>query len=131
MGKGKTDGLRVVNMFTMVLGMLCNSNFRIYLRVSRCSEGSAGSLPPIMFLNGHNVRPTSCTPCDRFRTPTMEHLEPWSPVCTRPTVNITYWFHHQFSITNSTYSYMEVCGMERTPVHILRYMGRTSNKIRC
>ena len=44
-----------------------------------------------------------------------------------PTVNITHWSNHQFPITTSTYSYMDVCEMERTPIHILRYMGRMSN----
>ena len=36
-------------------------------------------------------------------------------------------FHHQFSITISTYPYKDVCGIERTPVHILRDMGGMSN----
>jgi len=39
-GQGKTNGLQVVNMFTVVLGMLYNSNFRIYLRASRCPRGA-------------------------------------------------------------------------------------------
>jgi len=28
LGKGEADGFQVVNMFTVVLGILCNSNFR-------------------------------------------------------------------------------------------------------
>ena len=91
------------------------------------TEGSAGSQLPVTFLNGHNIKPTSCRPCGRFRTPAMEHPRSWSRAYTGPTINITRWFHHQFSITISTYSYMDVCGMERTPVHILRYMGQTNN----
>jgi len=47
--------------------MLCNLNFRFYLRAFRCSEESAGSLPPVIFLNGHNIRSTSCLPSGRFR----------------------------------------------------------------
>jgi len=27
LGKGETDGLQMMNMFTVVLGILCNSNF--------------------------------------------------------------------------------------------------------
>jgi len=91
------------------------------------TEESAGSLSPITFLNGHNIRPTSCRPCGQFRTTATEYPGSWSRACTRSTVNITRWLHHQFPITTSTYSCMKVCGMEYTPVHTLRYMGRTSN----
>jgi len=114
-----------MNMFTVILVMLCNWNFRFYLRASKCSEGSAGSLPPIIFLNRHNIRPSSCTSCSQFRTPIMERPGPWSRACTGPTINITRWFHHQFSITTSAYSYMDVC--VRTLGRIPRYIGRTSN----
>jgi len=37
----------VVNIFTMVLGMLCNSNFRFYLRASRWPRGA---LAPYLLL---------------------------------------------------------------------------------
>ena len=114
-------------MFTMVLGMLCNSNFWFYLRTFRYSEGSAGSLPPVTFLNGHHIRLTFCRPCSWFCIPATEHLGSWSRVCTKSIINITHWFHHQFSITTSTYSYMEACGMECMLVHIFRYMSQMSN----
>ena len=117
----------MLNMFIVVLGILCNSNFLFYLSTCRCFEGSAGSLPPVIFLSGYNIKPTSCMPCGSFCTLAMEHLKPWSRLCTGPTINITRWFHHQFLTRTSTYSYMEVCGMEHTPVHILRYMGQMSN----
>jgi len=91
------------------------------------TEGSAESLPPVTFLNGHNIRPTCCRPCDWFHIPATEHPGSWSWVCTGPTINITHWLQHQFPITTSTYSYMDVCRMEHTPVRILRYMGRKSN----
>jgi len=42
-----TDGLQIVNMFTVVLGMLCNSKFRIYLRASR---NPRGALAPYLLL---------------------------------------------------------------------------------
>ena len=90
-------------------------------------EGSASSLSPITFLNRHNIRSTSCRPYGRFRPPATEHPGLWSRACTGLTVNITCWFHHQFSITTSTYSYMDVDGIECMLVHILRHMGRTSN----
>ena len=65
-------------------------------------------------------------PSGKFRTPAMEHPRPWSRVCTRPIVNIICWFPHQFKPT-STYLYIDVCGLERIPEHMPRYMGRTSN----
>ena len=90
-------------------------------------RGEAGSLPPVIFLNGHTKRSTSFTPFGRFHTTTMKHPGPWSQACTKPIVNITRWFLHQFPITASTCSYIDVCGMKCTPIHILRYMGQKSN----
>ena len=90
------------------------------------SEESACFLPPVTFLNGHNIRPTFYRPCGWFRTPATEHPGSWPRACTRPTVNITHW-SRQFPITASTYLYIDVCEMEHAPVHILRYMGQTSN----
>ena len=52
-GSGKTDEYQYVFVFIVVLGMLYNSNFQFYLRASRCSEGCAGTLLPVTFLNGH------------------------------------------------------------------------------
>jgi len=44
-----------------------------------------------------------------------------------PIVKIIRWFHHQFSITNLDLLIYDVCGLERMPEHILRYMGQMSN----
>ena len=90
------------------------------------SDGSVDSLLLLHSWIGIQYDPPSCClAADSESAP--EHLGSWSWVCTGPTVNITYWFHHQFSMTTSTYSYMDARGMEHTPIHILRYMGRTSN----
>jgi len=67
----------VVNVFTVVLDMLCNSNIPDLPVGRQVTEGSAGSLPPVTFLNGHNIRPTSCRPCGRFCIPAMEHPGSW------------------------------------------------------
>jgi len=116
----------VANIFIVVLGMLYNSNFRFYLRSSRCSEGSADSLPSVTLMNGHNIRPTSCLPSDRFwvSSETSCAVVPrmYGTHCKHNPL-----FHHQFSITILTHSYMDACGLELTPVHILKYIGRMSN----
>jgi len=67
---GKIDRLQVVIMFTVLFDMPCNSNLWFYLRASWCFKESAGSLPPVTSLNGHNIRPTSCLPSGRFRVST-------------------------------------------------------------
>ena len=52
-GSGETDGYQYVFIFIVVSGMLYNPNFWFYLRASRCSEGCAGTLLPVTFLNKH------------------------------------------------------------------------------
>jgi len=93
---------------------------------SRCSEGSAGSLPLFIFLNGRNIGPTFCTPCDRFRTPAMKYPSPWSWVCTGPHCKHTSLVSSTvFNNNLSLLIYGCMCiGMLG---HIPRYMGRMSN----
>ena len=118
----------MVNMFTVVLGMLCNSNFRFYLRASRCSEDSADSLPPVIFLNGHNIRPTSCTPCGRFRTLATGYPRSWSRVCTGPSVNLPTYPLVSSSVSNNKLILLIYgCMCIGTLEYIPRYMSRTSN----
>jgi len=110
--EGETDGLQVVNMFTVLLGMLCNSNFRFYLRASRCSEGSADSQPPVTFLNGHNIRPTSCLSSGTFQ---VSSGTSWAVVPGMYRIHYKHnpLFHHQFSITTLACSYIDVCMLGR------------------
>jgi len=115
-----------MNMFTMVLGMLCNSNFWIYLWASRYPKGAL--IPYLVLYSCMSIikDPPSCLPSSRFRVSTGT---PWAvvPGMYRTHCKHNSLFHHQFSITTSTYSYMDVCGMEHTPVYILKYMGQMSN----
>ena len=105
--------------------MLCNSNFQFYLRASRCFEGSAGSLPPVIFLNGHTIRPTSYLPSSRFRVSTETS---WAVV---PGMYEIHCKHNSFvssSVFNNNLSILIYeCICVGTLEHIPRYMGRMSN----
>ena len=112
-------------MFTVVLGMLCNSNFQFYLRASRCSEGSVGSLTPVIFLNGHTIRPTSCLPNGRFR---VSYGRSWIIV---PGMYSTHCKHNplvSLSVFNNNLSLLIYgCTCVGTLGHMPRYMGRMSD----
>ena len=115
-----------MDMFTVVLNILCNLDFQDLSEGIQVSEGSAGSLPPVTFMNGHNIRPTSCRPCDWFRTPATE--TPWVVV---PNMYGTHYKHNSLvssSVFNNDlslliYGYMSV----GTLGHMPRYMDRMSN----
>jgi len=76
----------MVNIFTVILDMLYNLNLSDLLEGLQVTEGSDGSLPSFIFLNGHNIKPTSCRPCCWFRTPATKHSGSWSWACTGPTI---------------------------------------------
>jgi len=86
-------------MFTVVLGMLCNSNFG-----STCGPSGVpwGVLAPRFLLSelAYNRTLLLLEPRGRFCAPVTEHPGSWSRVCTGPTDNITHWSYHHFSIIN-------------------------------
>ena len=112
-------------MFIVALGILCNSNFQFYLRTSRCSDRSADTLSPIIFLNGHNIRPTFCLPSDRFRVSTGTS---WVMV---PGMYRTHYKHNLLILSSAFNNKLSLvingCMWVETLGHIPRYMGRTSS----
>jgi len=75
------------------------------------SERSADSLPLAIFLNQHNIRPTSCLPSGRFRVSTGTS---WAVV---PGMYGTHCKHNPLvssSVSNNNLSlpYMDVCVLE-------------------
>ena len=89
------------------------------------SEGSADSLPLVIFRNGHNIRPTSCLPSDRFWVSTRTS---WAVV---PGMYGTHCKHNSLvssSVSNNNLGLLIYgCMCVGTLGHISRYMGRMSN----
>ena len=70
------------------------------------------------------IRPTLCLAACSSSVP--EHPVSLSRVCTELTVNIVYWYPHQFSITNLILL-ISGCMCVGMPGHIPKHMSQTSN----
>ena len=92
-------------------------------------QGERWLLPHVIFLNGHSIRPTSCTPCGRFHTPVTEHPGPGSRVV--PGMHGTHCKHNPLIsslVSNNNLSLLIYgCMCVGTLGHIHRYMGRMCN----
>ena len=120
------DGYQYVFVFIVLLGTLYNSNFRFYLRASRCTEGSTGSLPLVIFLNEH-INKTH--PLYILRpVPYISNGTPWTVVPSMhgthcKLCSLIYQLVSNNNLALLRYAYM--CA--ETLVHIPRHLSKTSN----